>query len=260
MVGRLRDVTVHLGPPHPVVDHLLVHHGRSAFLLAWPSGAVLTRRRLWLPSDPRPMAVAVDLADPALDEDELLLGRDVMDTQVVDLAGHRLSRVSDLLLARRADGRLEVAAADVGTAGLVRRLGLGPLIGRISPTAVDWADLHLTSSRGHTVQLSTGTAGFRRLDDRGLAELLTRLSTEHASDVVRQVAPEHAAAALDKTHPHVGRRLLHAMGATDAQRLQTAAKPKQAARLAALRRPQPPLHRRRLLRTAGWRSHRPSGS
>ena len=39
----------------------------------------------------------------ALDADEILLGRDVLDTQVVDVVGQRLARVADVLLDRMPD-------------------------------------------------------------------------------------------------------------------------------------------------------------
>ena len=59
-----------------------------------------------------------------LEQDELLLVRDVLDTQIIDVVGHRVSRVSDVVITHRADGRLEVVAVEVGSAAVFRRLGL----------------------------------------------------------------------------------------------------------------------------------------
>jgi Mg/Co/Ni transporter MgtE len=126
----------------------------------------------------------------------------------------------------------------------------------VAPVAVDWKDLHLTSSRGHVVQLSTSTTGMHRLDARGLAELLARLSTDKAADVIRTVGPERSAEALNVSHPLLRRQLVQSLGPDEAQEVIAAAPPETARHLAELRRTdQPP--RRRLLRTAGWRIHRP---
>jgi hypothetical protein len=229
---------------------------RSTYLLPWSGVADLTGSGVQLREGTDLRAAAVDPAHLPLQADELLLARDVVDTQVVDLDGQRLTRVSDVLLLRRADGREEVAAVDVGIGAVLRRAGLGRLAGWASPVAVDWQDLHLTSSRGHLVQLSTDTAGFRTLDPRGLAELLTRLSAAKAADVIRTVEPSRAAEAVRHSHPETGRHLMHALDPEDARRVVEAASAAHAERLAELRRYGHPVRRRRFRRTAGWRVHR----
>lgn len=225
--GRVADLTVRLGPDRPPVLRALVRAGDATALV--PLGLV---------GQDRPLDLSAWTVDPhrlPLAHDELLLARDVLDTQVVDLKGRRLSRVSDVLLRRDAGGGLEVVGVDLGTAGLLRRLGLGLLGAGSGVLALDWRHLHLTSPRGHLVQLDTDAAPFRTLDPRGLAELLARLSTPRAIDVVRAVEPAHAEAALRHSHPRTRRRLVGS--------------------LTGVERPA----RRRFRRTEGWRLHRPPG-
>jgi hypothetical protein len=192
---------------------------------------------------------------PTLEDQELLLARDVLDTQVVDLAGRRLTRVSDVLMVAGFDGRPEVAAVDVGAGSLLRRMGFRRLGDRFNPVAVDWAELHLTSRRGHLIQLATATTAMHRLDASELAHLLARLSPEKAVDVVRTTHPAHAAAALHASHPELRHRPLHALLPQELQRLIDAAPPAPARLLAELRASPPPA--RRQLRTSGWRIRRP---
>lgn len=254
-LGRVADLTVRLGPARPQVDHLLVRSGRSTgCLVGWNDVARSTPTEVVLRADAH--LLRVHPARPPLETDELLLARDVMDTQVVDLHGQRLSRVSEVLLSP-AGPTPEVVAVDLGTAALLRRIGLGRLMLRFPPVAVAWTDLHLTSRRGHLVQLSTDAASFRRLDARGLAELLARLSTRKAADVLHAVAPARAAAALRRSHPHTGRRLVRALGTDERQRLMREAAATDAATIEELGRPTSAIQRRRFLRTAGWRLRRP---
>jgi sporulation protein YlmC with PRC-barrel domain len=256
-VGRLLDLTVLLGRPHPYVHRVLVGSRRESSLVPWSAVRRWDARELLL-RDLWEVTPHVDVAgEPPLEDAELLLGRDVLDTQVVDLTGHRLSRVSDVVLVALPDDRLELAAADVSVGGILRRVGLRRLGELLRSAAVDWEDLHLTSSRGHLVQLSTSTAGMHRLGSSELAELLARLSLEKATDVMRAVGPERSAAALHRSHPAVGRRLLRSLRPDEARSVVKAAPPAASAHLVALHRQIGRRPRRRLLRTAGWRSHRP---
>ncbi|GAA2161617.1 hypothetical protein [Pedococcus bigeumensis] len=259
-VGRLRDLAVTVRDDHPSVSGVVVGTGRaSTRRVAWSAvSGVSGDGPVRLREETAPTAPPSAVRDLPLEVDELLLARDVLDTQVVDLQDYRLSRVSDLYLAYQPDGALEVAAAEVGLAAVLRRMGLRRLAAPLAPVVVDWTDLHLTSRRGHQLQLGSGSSAFHRLDSRGLAELLTRLTTEHATELIRALPPGHAAAAIHGTHPATGRRLLLALPPDDASRLVAAAHPTHAARLAALQAPPaaPPV--RRLLRTAGWRRYRPA--
>jgi sporulation protein YlmC with PRC-barrel domain len=255
-LGRLRDLTVALGTDHPTVRDLVVADREGLRLLSVRDGVEIT--------DGRTLRVHGSQApeprhgpELPLEPHQLMLARDVVDTQVVDLQDYRLSRVSDLYLACQPDGAMEVAAADVGLGAVLRRMGLGWLGSRLRPVVVDWDDLHLTSRRGHEIQLGTSTAAFRSLDSDGLAELLTRLSTGHATELIQAVPPRHAAAALHRSHPATGRRLVRALRREDASRLIAAAHPAHAARLAELHAQRATAAPRRLLRTSGWRRYRP---
>jgi sporulation protein YlmC with PRC-barrel domain len=257
-LGRVRDFSVELGPPRPRVRRLLVRRSaRTGYLVPCDDVVPATgSRRLRTRQDPD--LVSVDPAHPDLDEGEVLLWRDVMDTQVVDLAGHRLARVSDVLL-RRGEGGLEVVAVDLGVAGLLRRLGLGGWVSHAPGHLVDWTDLHLTSPRGHAVQLATSEAAFQALDAHGLAQLLARLSTPAAADVVRASEPAQAAAALHHSHQQTAQRLVHALASDDRSRLLAAAHADHAGTIRGVGPPAVP-PRRRYRRTAGWRLHRPPAS
>jgi hypothetical protein len=255
-VGEVEDLTVRLDAAHPLVNRLLVKGGRSTYsLVAWADLAELTPTHVTLRPGVDPLNVKQ--TQLPLEADELLLVRDVLDTLIVDLQGSRRSRVSDVLLSPQDDGRLEVTAVDVGGASLLWRTGLGWLAGHQPPSVVDWSDLHLMSGRGHRIQLATSAAHFHQLDSEGLAELLSRLSTPNATDVIRAVDAERAAAAIHHSHPRTGRRLVQALSPRDRRRLTAAASPDHARTLASLSRRRSPPRRRRFRRTAGWRLHRP---
>jgi hypothetical protein len=238
-IGRLQDLTVRIGAAHPTVHRLVTGgHRKSLYLIPWSAVAGVEPDAIRLNSLSSVTTFADDLD---LEADELLLRRDVLDTQIFDVSSHRMTRVSDVLLTLLPDGRLEVAAVDVSMGAVVRRLGMGKLGNRLRQEAVDWRDLHLTSDRGHDIQLATTTAAVHRLDARGLAELLTELDLERAHEVIRRVGPERAAEAVTRTHPDVRVRLVPALERGQAHVLASGV----------------PLRARRFLRLAGWRRNRP---
>ena len=265
-LGDLVDLTVALGVPHPRTSRALVRESRhighlvecdALTGLSRSAGPVVLGPRVDLRTLPRRRT---DPRRPELAADELLLVRDVVDTQVVDLRGHHLTRVSDVLLARDGD-QLRVQSVDLGPAAMLRRLGLRRLAGHVGEQAVDWQDLHLTSPRAHQLQLATDGATFRHLDPPDLAELLARLSTSRAMDLVRALEPGPAAAAIRHSHPRVGRRLMQHLSPREQHDLVAATPPEHARALAHLAPPATSTTStggtRRYRRTDGWQVHRP---
>jgi hypothetical protein len=257
-IGRVVDITVLYDVAHPAAHRLGVGRGRRIqYLLPWDL-VRMAEGVVTLSVGAAALSAYATPREPALESHELLLARDVLDSQVVDLAGRRLSRVSEVLLVAEPDGRLEVAAVDVGAGSLLRRMGLRRVGNRLAAAVVDWSDLHLTSRRGHVVQLETSTTGVHRLEASELADLFTRLSTDKAADIVRTVHPARSAAALHVSHPGVRHRLVHVLAPAEVQRLLEAAPPA-LARLLAEAHASATVPRRQL-RTSGWRVRRPAGT
>jgi sporulation protein YlmC with PRC-barrel domain len=204
--GRLADVSVHLDRPGgATVDRLFIRH-RGVHLVTSCGEidlATLATGTIRLLTDESPRAADHDRRPLA--EDELLLRRDVLDTQIIDVKGSRVSRVGDVLLAVT-DRRVTAVAVEVGGGSLIRRLGLRRLADARREQAVDWQDLHLTSDRGHLVQCRTTAALVHRLDAEQLAELVARLPSQHAVEILATVPPERAGRALELSHPHVRSR------------------------------------------------------
>lgn len=260
VIGRLVDLTADLvedSGPH-LVDRVVVKRGRGALLLLpWETVANVGRDQLVLGVDAAgtDRYVVDDLAE-ALADQEILLVRDVLDTQIVDVVGQRLARVADVVLTPTADGHLELIGVEVGFGGVLRRLHLPVL--RSGEDVVVWADLHLTSERGHAVQLATPRAAVHHLDARGLAELVSRVDTESATEILATRNPEVAAEVVRVAHPTVGERVLRAMPAALATRIVAAMPAEHAGRWRATLQHMPALRGRRLLRSHVWprRRHR----
>lgn len=262
-VGRLADLFVNLdkqsGPQ--LVQRLLVRRRPAPDLyLPWSAiekfehSSVVIRRGV----DPTTFSVAT--TGDVLGGDEILLVRDVLDTQVVDVVGQRLARVADVVLSRAADSRLELAGVEVGFGGVLRRLGLPGLAVRARSDFVAWADLHLTSERGHTVQLATPRSAIHHLDAAGLAALVSRLDTESAAEVLAAEGPQRAAGVIRAGDPVVGERMLRALPVVDAANIVAAMPVDHATRWRARLARKRVLRGRLFIRSRVWRRRRHPGT
>ncbi len=255
-VGRLADLTVALGRlagPRLVERVVIARRHAAPLVLGWDAVANLQSGRvvLGLCADEASAFEVGSVAD-ALGDDEILLGRDVLDTQVVDVVGQRLARVADVVLARTPDARLEVLGVEVGFGGVLRRLGLGSLVARSTTDVVTWSDLHLTSERGQAVQLAAPRAAVHRLDPRSLAALVSRVDTESATEILVGQDPAVAAAAVWEANPDVGERVLRALPEPQADRIVGAMPAEHALRWRDRLSRRPALLGRRFLRSGVW--------
>ncbi len=255
VIGRVSDLVVAIdtGAHHPVVTRVVIGRRSGTRLVDVDEIDRYDDESITL--SPRVTAArpVTDRGMVVLGADELLLGRDVLDTQVVDLDGHRLARVADVVLDRRDDGRLHIDGVDVGVARVLARLGLHR--DGAHERFIDWDDLHLTSRRGHVVQLTAPRAAVHRLDAAGLVTLLEHLDVTSGSQVLGAVSPERAAAALDQGHHHLGERLLRALPTDTAHRIVAGLPHPRRHHWEAHLRREHPLRGRRFHRTKGWRRH-----
>jgi len=145
--------------------------------------------------------------------DGLLLGRDVLDAQVVDLEGKRIARVGDVDLALQG-GALRAVAVDVGLAPVARRLKLGRLASLLRAEPLGWDGIHPTSGHGHRLTLEHRAAEVRRLTDEQLIALVARLPPARAGEVLDLAQPgRHADAVAVARHAGRPRRRFRVMRA-----------------------------------------------
>ncbi len=184
----------------------------------------------------------------------LPLARRILDRQIIDINGRRLVRVNDLQLLK-VNGQYRLIGADISGRGILRRLGLGALAGKmgkemegqyITWDAVDTlhegtaalklkydrlSKLHPADIAEIVAQLGKemGTSVFETLDTETAAdtlqefdtelqvEMLGSLDDERAADIIEAMEPDDAADLLAEMSEARATTLLDLMNQEDAE-------------------------------------------
>ena len=206
--GAVRDLTVRVQEPYPVVTGLVVSRSRQ---LTIPWSEVRTfaaaTREVALRS------TREDIERHEANPDDVWLARDVMDKQVVDTDGRRVVRVNDLQLGEISGGLLLVGA-DIGIRGILRRLGLeglakgaARLVRRDLPMVlVSWevvAPLHPAPDAVHpvnddAVRLRISGSRIAKLHPADIADIVEDLGAKERKTVFDTLTEEIAADTLEE--------------------------------------------------------------
>ncbi|HXW51815.1 MAG TPA: CBS domain-containing protein [Candidatus Acidoferrales bacterium] len=140
--------------------------------------------------------------------DELLLQKELLDKQIVDVDGRKVVRVNDVKLAPAGD-HLRLIAADVGLPGLLRRLGLhgigDRLFGRmpkggVGSSLISWdavQPLHLEAP-GEALRLRVPQNKIDRIHPADLAAIIEDLAANEQASLIGSLDEETAADALEQ--------------------------------------------------------------
>ena len=221
--GDLRDAG---GEKLGRVDDLIVRLGGDEYPPVSGVVATVAGRQVYVPADQvEEIAVGcVALRPGRLDlqhfqrrESEVLLKKDVLDRQLINIDGARLVRANEIELAR-IDGWYRVVGVDVSLRGLVRRLVPRALGQRVSlGIFLDWASLEPFTGHVPTVRLRVPHPKLARLHPAELADLVEAASHHQGGEIMAAVAadPELEADVFEELEEQ--HRLEFAEERTDAQ-------------------------------------------
>ncbi|HZE73446.1 MAG TPA: CBS domain-containing protein [Pyrinomonadaceae bacterium] len=192
-VATVKDVIVRLGEDdHPPVAGIVARYRRRDFFVPRWRITELNEQGVRLNSD------ILDLRPFERREAEVLLARDVLDKQLIDVDGKRVVRVNDVQIIQAA-AEWRVTGADVSLQGLWRRLAPTGFFGtRGTVEVIDWSDVGYLATDAATVQLKSSSDKLARLHPVEIARLAEALSYHHGSEVVESLDDEIAAETLEE--------------------------------------------------------------
>jgi CBS domain-containing protein len=198
-LGRVDDVIVRLGEEEypPVTGLLATVAGRQVFV---PADEVERIEQ----GEVRLRAVRLDLQPFERRPQEVLLKKDVLDRQLINVDGARLVRANEIELARL-EGWYRVVGVDVGLRGFVRRLIPHAVAHRLGPSEfLDWASVEPFTGHVPTVRLRVPHPKLARLHPAQLADLVEQASHREGEEILGAVGgdPELEADVFEKLESH----------------------------------------------------------
>jgi magnesium transporter len=191
-VATLKDVIVRLGEDdHPPVAGFVARYRRRDFFLPRWRISHFGENGVRLNSD------ILDLRPFVRRDGEVLLARDVLDKQMIDVDGKRVVRVNDVQIIEAAN-EWHVTGADVSLAGLWRRLAPSILRSNKPVEVIDWADVGYLATDAATVQLKSSSGKLARLHPVEIARLAEAFSYQQGAEIVESLDDEAAAEMLEE--------------------------------------------------------------
>ena len=194
--GKVRDKQVY---SVPLKDLTFSHHGEIRLRAA-------TERKLM-----------------ELSPSSVLLERDLLDQQIIDVHGHKVVRVNDVDLVWEVEDdsvcRLRIAEVEVGMRGAVRRLLKGlphsvieALAHRFQPRVIPWEFVDLIDrDPARRVRLKIEGDRLSHMHPSDIADILEELAPAEREAVFGSLDEEIAAEALEEVDPKLQRSLLEGM-------------------------------------------------
>ncbi|EKD59095.1 MAG: hypothetical protein ACD_55C00167G0003 [uncultured bacterium] len=252
-VGKLWDIAIVPGEGLPVVTGLLIKKGKKIHIASWHSVLLF---------NPIVVSIAGAIEKMPLYErqsDAILLARDVLDKQIVDVNGAKVVRVNDVKLAPYGK-MLCIFSVDIGFRGLLRRLGyekVWSLVQKeipqkeigwqfVNALEINTAGLTLSKAREQLAEMHPAdiagiissiprasiqnllnnldyeTAGeaIHELEPELRTQIISQLDSEQASDILEEMPPDEAADVLGDLPEEMAQELLGLMDKEEADEIQ----------------------------------------
>jgi magnesium transporter len=153
----------------------------------------------------------------------LLLSRDLLDQQIIDVHGRKVVRVNDIDLRQEPTNHhiaLKMDSVDIGARGAVRRLlkGIVPygalqaLLRRIPPRLIPWDYVDLIETDpARRVKLKIEHDRLSKLHPADIADIVEDLSPDEREAVFETLDEDVAAEALEEVDPKLQRSIIHSL-------------------------------------------------
>jgi len=229
-LGSIEDFVITLGELFPQVSGVVVQRRKERRVVPWEDISIFNRKVV------SARLSAGSLPTLSLGEHEMLACKNLLDKQIVDINGAKVVRVNDLKLGEVKD-HLCLIAADVGFAGLFRRLGmkkrwerLGRLLGyRQTTDLISWNFLQPLEPRLSKLTLTVPRQQMSSLHPADIAQIISDVSHRDRHAIVASLDIETAAETIHELEPGVQANIISHMNTEQAADILEAMPPDEAA-------------------------------
>lgn len=205
-IGRLKDMIARAGEDYPSIEAIAVKEKKSGEEILIPISYI---ENFGYPEIT--LKARLEKIEPYIQtEKDFRIYKDVIDKQIVDIAGSRVVRVNDIQLSKVED-RLRILSIDISFRGLLRRIGLDKWkISKFFPLhLIDWKSVQLING---ALKLKTVSHDLQKLHAADLANIVEELSPKQGLSLINALEPEKAAKVFQELNPNQRRFLIDILG------------------------------------------------
>jgi len=203
-IGKLKDIIVVVGEPFPAVTTLVVSSGNHTYLVPWENVNLFNKRVISV------NALAKNVSPSSIAPTDILIYRDLLDKQIVDINGAKLVRVNDLELGD-VKGKLCLVAADIGLRGLLRRLEvekrgetlLSMFKYKLQHKLIPWNYVQTIEPKVSRLTLTVSGQKVSSMHPADLADIISDVSQKERTAIFGSLDVDTAAEALHELEPRV---------------------------------------------------------
>jgi magnesium transporter len=201
-LGRVKDLMIVRGEPLPKVSSLIIERKKKIYNLPWLDLNIFNKRII----SANIFSEALMLYD--LNEEDLLLVRDILDKQIVDINGAKVVRVNDVKI-EGYDTDAILIAVDVGMRGIMRRLGVersGEDLMRLFKKRlpyhlISWNYIQTLEPKLTTISLTVPRQMLSELHPADIADIISQVSHKEGATFFKDLDIDVAAEALSELKP-----------------------------------------------------------
>ncbi|MGV8171180.1 MAG: magnesium transporter MgtE N-terminal domain-containing protein [Candidatus Woesearchaeota archaeon] len=206
-IGKLKDLIISGGERFPEVSHIMFILKSKRVLIPWAHVFE------W-GNDIKLNLILSQLPTREMHEDDVLLGENILDMQVVDVNGLKVIRVNDIALTY-IKGKLAVVSIDVGTRSIFRRLGLEKFLEvlqiHIKDHPVPWNSIEPLTGSVEKIHLKVPCPRVSNLHPADVADLFDELSLRERNTILKSMNNDTAAKVLLECDKEVRQSILKTM-------------------------------------------------
>lgn len=191
-LGTLRDLVMVPGDVFPEVSHIVIKARKGLKSLPWSEVALFTHVVISAASAHPPGLTAYEPQ-----EGEILVKRDLLDKQIVDVDGAKVVRVNDIKLGNL-DRKLCIFSVDIGFRGLLRRLGYerlgekvaGALGKEVPNQEISWEYVQPLEANSSKLALNIARDQMREIHPADLADIIENIPIHNIRTVLDSIDAE----------------------------------------------------------------------
>lgn len=214
VIGKLNDLILDFNQDKPTVIYMQISNGRKSFYISADALDILREKKEKYYIKINSESISIKLPS----EKDIFLAKDFLDKQIVDINGKKVERVNDVRLGI-INNKWQLVAVDIGTRGLLRRLGIeypfiifsGALKYQLRNKLIIWDNVQPLSNGIENLRLHFPANKIETLHSADIADIIEDLDNKNRDILFNSLNNQKAAEVFEEIETDVQVNLLRSM-------------------------------------------------